>query len=240
MARSEWAPRRPALQTPAEEEANYASRVARTRKHLRLPAQKLRKWEVWCTVNRIDFQELVEAAVDFYLDACANPTHELDAQAPSIRLDDLDRLTTPSSSRSSTGRPGAGTADEEEKHFLRFYALATGNRVKETDKAVYKASFANLEPYQARLAIVMGLMRAKMRINSLRYFEQIAEEVVEQQFSCDYLTFLEESVRARPMYSELLGAEKRQQLLQAFASQPALPGMAADVLPFNEGETNGK
>ena len=228
MARSDWAPRRPDLQTPAEEESRYTSRVARSRKHLRLPTQKLERWEVWCTVQRKDFQQLVEEALDFYF-------YNLDAQAPSIRSDDLDRSMTLSSSRSSIGRPGAcGAADDAEKHLLNFYCEATGNRLKSADKAVYRERLASLAPYIVKIGIITSVIRSKTRINSLNYCVGAIEEIAEVGTPENHLALMIRSVREVPMYADMLGPQRRENLLRAFALQPMLPGIGADVIPIGQ------
>lgn len=59
----------PDIRKPKEDESRYRSRRERRQKLLRLPIQKLSRWEAWCAVNRVDFQDLVERAVDGYLDS---------------------------------------------------------------------------------------------------------------------------------------------------------------------------
>jgi hypothetical protein len=197
---------------------------------LRLPTQKLEKWEVWCAVNKIDFQDLVEEGLDFYFS-------NLDAQAPSIRSDDLDRSMTPSSSRSSIGRPGAyGATDDAEKHLLAFYCEATGNRLKSADKAVYRERLASLAPYIVKIGIITSVIRSKQQINSLNYCVGAIEEIAETGTPETHLALMMRSVTEVPMYADMLGPRRRENLLRAFALQPLLPGMGGELTEFPEGK----
>jgi len=53
----------------AQYEMGMPSRVQRRRKGLRLEVQGLLKAEVWCTVHRVDFQDLVDSLLRTFLAA---------------------------------------------------------------------------------------------------------------------------------------------------------------------------
>jgi hypothetical protein len=122
-------------------EARYRSRVARRQKGLRLPAQKLAKWELWCFLNKMDFQEAVEKAMDWLT---SQPVSSL----TTYQFDDQNN----------------GEIDE----VIILYRRLTGNRwTKKDDEA--RSEVAQYAAHIQMCGVVLSLLRTKNRINSFRY-----------------------------------------------------------------------
>ncbi len=50
---------------PVKDESHFKSRRERKLKGIRISAEKLHKYELWCFINKIDFQDAVEKALDW-------------------------------------------------------------------------------------------------------------------------------------------------------------------------------
>lgn len=238
---ADWTPGRPENQTVTEREQGYPSRQTRRKKNVPLLKGELKAWEVWCETNGWYFYELVEKSIRHYLG-------EVDAQTPSIRSNDPDRSMIPSSlSRSLGGRPDAqpvenadNEAQAKENYVLNFYCEATGARLRETDKAVYRESLANLAPHIITIGIVNSVIRNAFsnnpgRINSLKYCLGAIDEAAAHGSQQGMMEMLKWSIDKRPTYRDSLPPIVRDNLRRAFAVQPMLPGTGgADVIPFGE------
>ena len=128
----------------------YPSRRLRKQKGLRLPAHKLEKWELWCFVNKIDFQDAVEAALDW-----------LTSQPVShILNDDLDE-------------------NQETDDVIIFYQKWTGNQVRPKDREARK-SVAKYAVEICQIGIIRAIVKAPSRINSFSYCVPVIEQAFEE------------------------------------------------------------
>jgi hypothetical protein len=172
---------------PKTDEAQLRSRVERRKKTVRLPVQKLDKWEVWCAVAKLDFQDLVEEAIDFYLNIEGHLNGRPDAQTPSYqRLDDQiedEKDLSSSSSLFPYGRPDA------QEQLLGFYAEKTGNVVKERDRDAYR-EVAELPEAAVRYGIMQSVLLCKTRVNSFRYCVGAIREAADANVSQQVVAFL--------------------------------------------------
>ena len=66
---------------PAKDESHFKSRRERKLKGIRISAEKLHKYELWCFINKIDFQDAVEKALDWL--TSGQPVNH-------VLIDDLD------------------------------------------------------------------------------------------------------------------------------------------------------
>ncbi len=143
----------------------YPSRKYRKRKTIRLPFQKVEKYELWCFMNKIDFQDAVEKAMDYFI---GRP----DAH---ILIDDFDE-------------------DKETDEVIIFYRKWTGNRSKPKDRAA-REEVRRFSDDVCKIGILTAISRAKTKINSFAYcvpvIEDIAEEAGAIDSKGDYLKHLE-------------------------------------------------
>jgi hypothetical protein len=134
-------------QTPNEN--FYPSRKLRKRKTLRLPAYKVEKYELWCFVNKIDFQDAVEHAMDYLI---GRP----DAH---ILIDDFED-------------------DKETDEIIIFYQKWTGNKIKPKDRQA-REEVKKFSNDICKIGILTAILRAKSKINSLQYCLPVIEEIGE-------------------------------------------------------------
>jgi ElaB/YqjD/DUF883 family membrane-anchored ribosome-binding protein len=130
-------------------ENSYRSRRERKLKGLRLPIQKLEKYELWCFMNKVDFQDAVEKAMDWLTSQPVN--HVLN--------DDLDE-------------------DKETDEIIVFYRKWTGNKIKPKDRAS-REEVKRFSDDVCKIGILTAILRAKSKINSLGYCVPVIEEVAE-------------------------------------------------------------
>lgn len=145
---------------------NYPSRRLRKQKGLRLPVQKLEKWELWCYLNKVDFQDAVEQAMDW-----------LTSQPVShILIDDLEEI---------------GTTDE----ILIFYHRWTGNRITPKDKDA-RETVRRFSDDVCKIGIAISIYRAKAKINSFKYCIGAIEEAAATPLenTGNYLKYLEQTI----------------------------------------------
>lgn len=180
-------------QTPSHEDL-YPSRRNRRRVTLRLQAQNLERYKVWCFVNRVSLQDAVEQAMDLMtgaLDVRASTINDLIDSDDDARKNDDDPAS--SSSMLSAGRPDAQLDaqkdDDGEKSLLDFYAETTGNRVREADRKAF-AEVSHHAPHVIKAGIITSVLRAKSQINSFRYCIGAIEEIAESSAGADYLQYL--------------------------------------------------
>jgi hypothetical protein len=153
-------------------EKQYHSRRTRKYKGVRLPVQKLAQWEIWCALNKVDFQELVERGIDTYLGQLDNQTTgQPGNRATTIRLDDLE--------------------DSLKDDAIIFYQKWSGNRATEKDRQAYK-EVAHLNANVIKAGILTSIMRAKQKINSFRYCIGAIQEIAEAGIGSEneYLRYL--------------------------------------------------
>jgi hypothetical protein len=154
-------------------EKKFRSRRERTLKGLRLPKQKLEKWELWCFVNKFDFQEAVEIAMDWLTgQPVASLTGQLDNH---VLIDDIDD-------------------NKEIDEIIIFYRKWTGNNIKSKDRKA-REEVRRFSDDICKIGILTAISRAKNKINSFAYcvpvIEDIAEDAGAIESKGDYLKHLE-------------------------------------------------
>jgi hypothetical protein len=151
------------VQTPSEK--SYPSRKHRKRKTIRIPFQKVEKYELWCFMNKIDFQDAVEKAMDYFI---GRP----DAQ---VLIDDFDE-------------------DKETDEVIIFYRKWTGNKIKPKDRAA-REEVKRFSDEICKIGILTAISRAKTKINSFAYCVPVIEDIAEDSSAIeskgDYLKHLE-------------------------------------------------
>ncbi len=154
-------------------EKKFRSRRERKLKGLRLPKQKLEKWELWCFVNKFDFQEAVEIAMDWLTgQPVASLTGQLDNH---VLIDDIDD-------------------NKETDEIIIFYQKWTGNNIRPKDRKA-REEVRRFSDDICKIGILTAISRAKTKINSFAYcvpvIEDIAEEAGTIESKGDYLKHLE-------------------------------------------------
>ncbi len=154
------------VQTPSEK--SYSSRKYRKRKTIRLPFQKVEKYELWCFMNKIDFQDAVEKSMDYFI---GRP----DAH---ILIDDFDE-------------------DKENDEIIIFYRKWTGNNIRPKDRAA-REEVRRFSDDVCKIGILTAISRAKTKINSFAYCVPVIEDIAEEAGAIDskgeYLKHLEKFI----------------------------------------------
>jgi hypothetical protein len=151
-------------------EKMYRSRRERKLKGLRLPVQKLEKWQLWCFMNKLDFQDAVEAAMDWLTSQPVNH----------VLIDDLDE-------------------DKETDEIIIFYQKWTGNKIKPKDRNA-RDEVKRFSADICKIGILTAILRAKTKINSFKYCVPVIEEIAatqdEQQMTDKdrYVEYLQQTV----------------------------------------------
>ncbi len=157
-------------------ERKFRSRRERKLKGLRLPKQKLEKWELWCFVNKFDFQEAVELAMDWLTgQPVASLTGQLDNH---VLIDDLDD-------------------NKETDEIIIFYQKWTGNNIRPKDRKA-REEVRKFSDDICKIGILTGISRAKTKINSFAYCVPVIEDIAEEAGAIDskgeYLKHLEKFI----------------------------------------------
>jgi hypothetical protein len=151
----------------------FRSRRERKLKGLRLPKQKLEKWELWCFINKYDFQDAVEMAMDWLT---SQPVASLPGQLDNHVLID------------------ATDDNKEIDEIIIFYQKWTGNNIKSKDRKT-REEVRRFSDDICKIGILTAISRAKNKINSFAYcvpvIEDIAEEANAIESKGDYLKHLE-------------------------------------------------
>jgi hypothetical protein len=159
-------PERLDVQTPSEK--SYSSRKYRKRKTIRLPFQKVEKYELWCFMNKIDFQDAVEKSMDYFI---GRP----DAH---VLIDDFDE-------------------DKETDEIIVFYRKWTGNNIRPKDRAA-REEVKRFSDDVCKIGILTAISRAKTKINSFAYCVPVIEDIAEEAGAIDskgeYLKHLEKFI----------------------------------------------
>jgi hypothetical protein len=154
------------VQTPSEN--SYSSRKYRKRKTIRLPFQKVEKYELWCFMNKIDFQDAVEKSMDYFI---GRP----DAH---ILIDDFDE-------------------DKENDEIIIFYRKWTGNNIRPKDRKA-REEVRRFSDDICKIGILTAISRAKTKINSFAYCVPVIEDIAEDAAVIDgkdeYLKHLEKFI----------------------------------------------
>jgi hypothetical protein len=161
-------------QTPKDIDAQtsseklYSSRKYRKRKTIRLPFQKVEKYELWCFMNKIDFQDAVEKSMDYFI---GRP----DAH---ILIDDFDE-------------------DKENDEIIIFYRKWTGNNIRPKDRGA-REEVRRFSDDVCKIGILTAISRAKTKINSFAYCVPVIEDIAEEAGAIDskgeYLKHLEKFI----------------------------------------------
>jgi hypothetical protein len=125
----------------------YPSRKHKKRKTIRLPSQKVEKYELWCFMNKVDFQDAVEKAMDYFI---GRPDVH-------VLIDDSDE-------------------DKETDEIIIFYQKWTGNKMKSKDRTA-REGVKMFSDEVCKIGILMAILRAKSKINSLQYCVPVIEEI---------------------------------------------------------------
>jgi hypothetical protein len=153
------------LANQSTNEKIYKSRKQRRQKGLRLPVQKLEKWELWCFINKVDFQDAVETAMDWLTSQPANH----------ILIDAFDE-------------------DKENDEIIIFYRKWTGNNIRPKDRAA-REEVKRFSDDICKIGILTAISRAKTKINSFAYCVPVIEDIAEEAGAIDskdeYLKHLE-------------------------------------------------
>jgi hypothetical protein len=143
----------------------YPSRKHRKRKTIRLPFQKVEKYELWCFMNKIDFQDAVEKAMDYFI---GRP----DAHVLIDASDD----------------------NKETDEIIIFYQKWTGNDIKSKDRKA-REDVRRFSDDICKIGILTAISRAKNKINSFAYCVPVIEDIAEEAGAIDskgeYLKHLE-------------------------------------------------
>jgi hypothetical protein len=135
------------LDVQTSSEKFYPSRKHRKRKTIRLPSQKVEKYELWCFMNKVDFQDAVERAMDYFI---GRPDVH-------VLIDDLDE-------------------DKETDEILIFYRKWTGNKIKPKDRNA-RDGVKRFSNDICKIGILTAILRAKTKINSFKYCVPVIEEI---------------------------------------------------------------
>jgi hypothetical protein len=154
-------------------EKKFRSRRDRKLKGLRLPRQKLEKWELWCFVNKFDFQEAVELAMDWLT---GQPVASLSGQLDNhVLIDD-------------------SVDNKEIDEIIIFYQKWTGNNIKSKDRKA-REGVRRFSDDICKIGILTAISRAKNKINSFAYCVPVIEDIAEESSAIeskgDYLKHLE-------------------------------------------------
>jgi hypothetical protein len=128
-------------------EKMYRSRRERKLKGLRLPIQKLERWQLWCFINKVDFQDAVELAMDWLTGQPVNH----------VLIDDFDE-------------------DKEIDEIIIFYQKWTGNKIKPKDRTA-RDEVKRFSNDICKIGILTAILRANSKINSFKYCVPVIEEI---------------------------------------------------------------
>ncbi len=146
----------------------YPSRKHKKRKTIRIPSQKVEKYELWCFMNKIDFQDAVEKAMDYFI---GRP----DAH---ILIDDFDE-------------------DKENDEIIIFYRKWTGNNIRPKDRKA-REEVKRFSDDVCKIGILTAISRTKTKINSFAYCVPVIEDIAEEAGAIDskgeYLKHLEKFI----------------------------------------------
>jgi hypothetical protein len=146
---------------PVKDASHFKSRRERKLKGIRISAEKLHKYELWCFINKIDFQDAVEKALDWL--TSGQPVNH-------VLIDDLD-----------DDKNIKLTSSSAVENIAAFYREWTRNTVREEDlKAIREIS--SIDTNTIKLGIITAIYRkasskGTRKINSFRYFFGTIREV---------------------------------------------------------------
>jgi hypothetical protein len=139
------------LDVQTSSEKFYPSRKHKKRKTIRLPSQKVEKYELWCFMNKIDFQDAVERAMDYFI---GRPDVH-------ILIDDFEEK-------------------KETDEIIIFYQKWTGNNIRPKDRTA-REEVKRFSDDICKIGILTAILRAKNKINSFNYCIPVIEEIAATQ-----------------------------------------------------------
>lgn len=146
----------------------------------RQPVQLLESFDFWCHKRRVDKQLVLGLAIQAILDGRLN----LDIQ----------------DSQSARGHPNALLMIDDEKglDIINHYSLWTSNEPRQSDMEALE-ELRQLPIESVKCGILMSVLRAKGRINSLKYCVGAAKEAANTPDlnTPEYLRYLEQKARRR-------------------------------------------
>lgn len=158
---------------PEEERRDYSrypSRRQRKTVTIRLPVHKLEQYKMWCFFNKVDLQLAVERGLDIV-------TGKPQSQQAPIDMIDFDE-----------GSDNDGTSS-----ILSFYSKWTGNKPTQPDREV-ALTLLSLPLVAVQQGVLLSVLRAKKRINSLKYCLGAIEESAEAGSGENYVKYLIEAL----------------------------------------------
>jgi len=147
------------------DESVFRSRKDRRLKGIRISAEKLEKYELWCVINKTSFQDAVERALDWL--TSGQPVNH-------VLIDDQDD--------DEQGNICKSTSSSALEQMAAFYCQWTKNMITEEDHRAMR-EIADLDLNTVKLGILVAMCRkassrqASRKINSFRYFLGSIREV---------------------------------------------------------------
>ncbi len=154
---------------PPNSEPFYRSRRERKLKGVRLPVNKIEKYELWCLLNKADFQEAVEFALDWLT---SQPVNQLTGQP-------VNQLTT--LINNDLNNESVINDAKAERVFNKYKEL-TGRQATKKDMQAY-GEVAHLEYAVIEHGLHTAIQRAVSagsRVNSFRYTLNCIREAASQ------------------------------------------------------------
>ena len=159
----------PAEQTESKptpkDETLFRSRKDRRLKGIRISAEKLEKYELWCMINKVSFQDAVEKALDWL--TSGQPVNH-------VLIDDQD-----DDEEKDIGKSISSSVIEQ---IGSFYCQWTRNSISDEDHRAM-AEIAQIDLNAIKLGILIAIRRKAStrkkttKINSFRYFLNSIREV---------------------------------------------------------------
>ena len=244
--RQEWLTGQPVNQLTKNLESRFRSRVQRRLKGVRFPVQDLEKWELWCKINHLDFQDFTTAAcAKLYDELCGRPVNQLTTINDLEDHDDSDDDAVSSSSSlfCDAGQP-VNQAEQKAAQMLAFYGSKTGNAIKQRDRESYFQGnescrgVAELPEHAIKLGIMQSVLLCKGRVNSLSYCLGAIWEAHESGVTCDMVEYLQRTYAARLELRANPSMEHSEYFTKlknaAEGKQPTLPGAGAELKSFKQ------
>lgn len=144
----------------------YRSRRERRLKGIRLPVSSLDRYELWCVLNKVDFQEAVDFALNWLT---SQPVNQLTGQL-------VNQLTTLINNDYNNELI---INDEKSKRVFSKYTELTGKQVSKKDREAY-GEVAHLDLAVITDGLKTAIKRATAagsRVNSFRYAINCIHEV---------------------------------------------------------------
>ena len=148
-----------------KDETLFRSRKDRRLKGIRISAEKLEKYELWCMINKVSFQDAVEKALDWL--TSGQPVNH-------VLIDDQD-----DDEEKDIGKSISSSVTEQ---IGSFYCQWTRNSISDEDHRAM-AEIAQIDLNAIKLGILIAIRRKAStrkkttKINSFRYFLNSIREV---------------------------------------------------------------